>query len=173
MNSTLQLYEIHEMIYSIMNSEESFNPETGELLPEAERQFKALNLGKERLCKDVALYGIECDHTAEIISQEIKRLQGLKKSYENRKEAVKKILRNVIPEGEKMDLGTVKVSWRKSEQVVVDEILFDVESFGKLHPELVKVTTELKKTEVKQYIKNTGVTPEGIEIKTNNSLQIK
>jgi len=116
---------------------------------------------------------IAVSELSDMVASEIKRLTEIKNRYETYKENLKKILTKLVPEGEKYDFGTVKVSWRKSEVVEVDDFDFNIDKVEKEFPELVKVTKELKKTEVKKALKEKGILPEGVIIKEKMNIQIK
>lgn len=169
MNTSLQLYDIHKIITDTFENPENYSEETGELLPEAARKIQALELGKERIIKDVALYAIQSGSASDLIASEIKRLQGLKKSVDVKQESAKRLLKSVLTEGEKYQFENVKISWRKSESVEVDELI----NIGDLPDEFVKVEKSVRKDEIKKAFKSNKVLPEGISIKINNNLVIQ
>lgn len=170
MNYSLEIYKVDKGIERIFEDEDNYDPETGEFLAEAE--INALQINRNILFHDLAIINISRKGLAEMIDGEIKRLQALKKSAVSKSETAKRIIGKLLPKGEKMDLGDVKFSWRKSSEVVCDEFLDLADLAGK-HPELVKISHELRKTEVKNMLKDTGIIPDGIRIIENQNLQIK
>ena len=164
------IYRIDKAIENIMEDEDSYDPETGEFL--AEMRITDLTKSKNELYHDLCIYSLAYSAKAAMIDTEIKRLQALKKSADSKTATIKRMLTNLIPAGEKLDLVDVKISWRKSETVVPDEFL-DLHKMYSKYPGLVKRTYELSKTEVKNFKKATGVLPEGVRIVENQNIQIK
>jgi hypothetical protein len=160
------LYNIEAEYLEITNQLED-----GELTPELET---ALAINESQLQGKAVAYAYiikEADDTITAIDAEIKRLQGLKKTEQNKSTRLKQNIHIA------MDLygineiktETLKINFRKSEGVIctMDEV--------KLDDEFVTVVPETSKpnlTAIKKAIKE-GETVEGFEIETRYNLQIK
>lgn len=172
MDTSLKLYNINEEIEEIINDENLVNQETGEFTEEGLKRFESLQLVKADIIKSLGLANIFYNAQTDMVANEIKRLQGIKKSYESRANAVKKLLTQNLTEGEKYEFDTVKISWRKSEETLIDELL-DLTQFSIDYPELVKIETIIKKAEIKALHKEGKPLPVGIKIIEKQNLQIK
>ena len=84
---------------------------------------------------------------------------------------MKNVLIKFVEPNETIDSDQFRLSWRKSTTVEKD-LFLDMEEFAKKFPELVKVSYELNKMEIKKIAK-AGPIPEGIKLVTNNNIQIK
>jgi len=160
------LYNIEEEYLEIANQLED-----GELSPELET---ALAINEAELQAKAVAYAYvikDSDDTVDAIDAEIKRLQGLKKTEQNKATRLKQNIHIA------MDLygineiktETLKINFRKSEGVIctVDEV--------KLDDEFVTVVPETSKpnlTAIKKAIKE-GINVDGFEIETRFNLQIK
>ena len=171
MNDTFKLFQIDQDIQGLLDSDNSYSIETGELLPEVREKLETLSQSRSDLVCDLAQYNLYCADLEEVVKKEIRRLQMLQSRLQKKEESIKKTLKAFIPEGESVDFGTLKISWRKSSHVVTDEVL-DLEELEKACPQLVRHSRELKKEEVKKYFKATGLVPLGCEIIEKNNLII-
>lgn len=172
MNTSLKLFNINESIESIINDENSVDPLTGEFTLEASAKFESLQLERADMVKSIGLANIFHNSQADSVSAEIKRLTGIKKYYESKAEAAKKFLQKHLEVGEKFDFDTLKISWRKSEETIIDETL-DLTQFSIDYPELVKIETTIKKAELKALHKEGKPLPVGTKIIEKQNLQIK
>jgi len=172
MNTSLKLFNINESIESIINDENSVDPLTGEFSPEAVAKFESLQLERADMIKSIGLANIFHNSQSESVNNEIKRLTEIKKYYESKAEAAKKFLQKHLEIGEKFDFDTLKISWRKSEETLIDELL-DLTQFSIDYPELVKIETVIKKAEIKALHKEGKPLPVGIKIIEKQNLQIK
>lgn len=179
----LSLYEINEQLRIL--EEWQINPETGELLSEAEfnKLFDRIQMDLNSKIENTICFAKSLDAEAEAIKAEEKKLAERRKAKENLSERLKKRINDYITwqftdeEGNvdtvglnkfKFDSPKVYISYRKSEKVNV----FDAE---KLPSEFVTVKTETKPnlTEIKKAIKN-GADFSGIaELTSNLNMQIK
>jgi hypothetical protein len=102
---------------------------------------------------------------AEAIAAEIERLTARKKAAENQAKWLKGYIASCVPAGSKISTPQCAVSWRKSEQVVIDsEIL--------VPDEYCKIKREVSKTMVKDAIKANQVVL-GAHIEEKQNIQIK
>ncbi|MGE5429445.1 MAG: siphovirus Gp157 family protein [Syntrophomonadaceae bacterium] len=171
MSDTFKLFQIDQDIQGLLDSDSSYSGETGEILPEVREKLETLTQSRSDLIYDLAQYNLYCSDLEEMVKKEIRRLQTIQSKLQKKSESVKKMLKAFVPEGENVDFGTVKISWRKSSHVVTDEVL-DLVELEKACPQLVKHSRELKKEEVKKYFKATGLVPLGCEIIEKNNLII-
>lgn len=140
----------------------------GELTPALNEQ---LELTQESLQQKGVAYGYVClNLNAEIeqIDAEIKRLSALKKSRINSIERLKETLSNAMQHFgiSELKTPTLKVNFRNSESVEVDELIIDKKYCRE------KITYAPDKKAIKEAIEN-GVTIVGASISYNKNLQIK
>lgn len=179
----LSLYEINEQLRIL--EEWQINPETGELLSEAEfnKLFDRIQMDLNSKIENTICFAKSLEAEAEAIKAEEKKLADRRKAKENLSERLKKRINDYITwqftdeEGNVDTVGLNKfrfdspkcyISYRKSEKVNV----LDAE---KLPSEFVTVKTETKPnlTEIKKAIKN-GADFSGIaELTSNLNMQIK
>lgn len=165
-----QLYNVHKEVEQLI--ETMINPETGEVNAVVNAHLNTLTLKREDAIHQIAIANIANKAKSEMIAAEIKRLQTLKKQVENRSETAKRILENELTPGEVFEFNNVKISWRKSSQVKVDEFI-DVADLAINYPDLVKIEYSLDKTKVKEFAKDSIPLPEGISIEEKQNIQIK
>jgi hypothetical protein len=159
------MYEISREAMDIVSALEE---NEGELNPDIE---SALRINQNEL-QDKAInysYAIKTvSNDVDAISEEIKRLQALKKAKENVVQKLKDTVVNAmqIYGIEKVETPTLKLSIRRSEAVEVDDN-FDNDIYV-----FVKVTYTPDKTKLKEAIKR-GESIQGVTLKENYNLQIK
>lgn len=104
---------------------------------------------------------------SEMIDLESKALRERAKTHENRAERLKAYLADCMLDGERYEDSTSKISWRKSESTVIDELAI-------IPAEFVDVVTVFKpKTaEIKKAIKS-GETVPGASVVEKQNIQIK
>lgn len=140
----------------------------GVLTPELEQ---ALIINKSELeVKSIAYVEIikQRESLNERIDSEIKRLQALKKSNDTLVSKLKNNLLNAVSLFGNYEAGFIKLSTRKSKQVVVD---YDVNDLPKQY-KVVKVTETADKVAIKKAIES-GETVYGCRIVENVNLLIK
>ena len=162
------LYNIEKEYLEIANQLED-----GELSPELET---ALTINKAELQGKAVAYAYvikESEDTVSVIDAEIKRLQGLKKTEQNKATRLKETISNAmnlygITE---IKTETLKLNFRRSEGVSVGVSV----GYESLPNELVTIVPEQRKpnlTAIKKAIKE-GESVTGFEIEERYSLQIK
>lgn len=140
----------------------------GVLTPELEQ---ALTINKSELeVKSIAYIEIvkQRESLNERIDNEIKRLQALKKSNDTLVSKLKNNLLNAVSLFGNYEAGFIKLSTRKSKQVVVD---YDVNDLPKQY-KVVKVTETADKVAIKKAIES-GETVYGCRLVENINLSIK
>jgi hypothetical protein len=159
------MYEISREAMDIVSALEE---NEGELNPDIE---SALRINQNEL-QDKAInysYAIKTvSNDVDAISEEIKRLQALKKAKENVVQKLKDTVVNAMQIYciEKVETPTLKLSIRRSEAVEVDDS-FDDDIYM-----IKKVTYTPDKTRLKDAIKR-GESIQGVTLKENYNLQIK
>ena len=140
----------------------------GEITPELET---ALAINKEQLQNKGINYGyviksLENDITA--IEEEIKRLNALKSSRTKTTDLLKSTIKQAMQLYgiEELKTPTLKINFRKSESVEVDDSVLDVNYFNH------KVVSTPDKTRIKEDIKS-GKEVVGAVLNVNFNLQIK
>lgn len=140
----------------------------GVLTPELEQ---ALTINKSELeVKSIAYVEVikQRESLNERIDSEIKRLQALKKSNDTLVSKLKNNLLNAVNLFGNYDAGFIKLSTRKSKQVVID---YDVNDLPKQY-KVVKVTETADKVAIKKAIES-GETVYGCRLVENVNLSIK
>jgi len=169
MDNQFALYKIHNEILELIESH--IDPETGEMSEMVNAHFDALQLRREDAIHQIGLYGMESAAKSKAVANEIKRLESIKKTLDNRESISKKILTNELAEGETFEFDNLKIDWRKSEVVEADPTM-DLEELSLIEPFLVRISYELKKAEVKKLVKNGKPIPKGIAIIKKQNLQV-
>jgi hypothetical protein len=141
----------------------------GELTPSLEEQ---LAITEEQLQNKSVAYSFvikQMDADIDIIDAEIKRLQALKKQREKASEYLKERIKHAMDTFSIEEIKTplVKINFRKSESVEVDDVNQLPASF-----KVVKVTEQADKAAIKAALKD-GVEVTGCRIETHRNLQIK
>lgn len=150
------LYEINEQIAGLVD------PETGEIADfEA---FEKLNLDLDTKIKNIALWIVNLRSDAEQLEEQEKKFRERKTSAKNKAEYLKNLLDGFLS-GEKRSYPEVVISYRKSEQVAVDDN-------AKLDNRFLRIKTEIDKTALKDALKH-GESIEGARLEVKNNIQIK
>lgn len=141
----------------------------GELTPSLEEQ---LAITEDQLQNKSVAYSFvikQMDADVDIIDAEIKRLQNLKKQREKASEYLKERIKHAMDTFQIEEIKTplVKINFRKSESVEVDDVNQLPAAF-----KVVKVTEQADKAAIKAAIKD-GVEVTGCRIETHRNLQIK
>jgi hypothetical protein len=162
----LALYKI-EQEYMILA--DSIIENGGELTEETE---VALQINREQLETKGRCYGYiikDLENEIDVIDAEIKRLNDFKKSRAKTADWLKEKLSEAMQlfEIEKLESPTLKISFRKSESVEIEnEDLIEAEYI------VTKTTRQPDKTAIKEAIKQ-GVEVVGAVLKQNKNIQIK
>lgn len=150
------LYEINEQIAGLVD------PETGEIADfEA---FEQLNLDLDAKIKNIALWIVNLRSDAEQLEEQEKKFRDRKTAAKNKAESLKNLLDGFLS-GEKRSFPEVVISYRKSEQVTVDDD-------AKLDDRFLRIKTEIDKAALKDALKH-GESIEGARLEVKNNIQIK
>ena len=162
----MTLYEIDS---AIANFEFEIDEVTGELLNAD--ALDMLQMEREQKLENVALFIKELDAECEAIGNEVKSLTERLTAKQNKRDGLKRYLKDALG-GAKFETPRCKVSYRKSQQVVLSG---DFEEWAAEHaPELLTTTTTVKpdKAAIKAAIKD-GKIICGATIVENNNIQVK
>lgn len=143
--------------------------ENDELTVELESQ---LTINQNELQAKGLAYGYiakEFEYDIDIIDAEIARLNAMKTTRKNALDRLKATLKGAMELYGIVELKspTLKISFRKSESVIIQDMSQLDERFIK-----TKTTKDVDKVAIKQAIKD-GEAVQGAELVTNNNIQIK
>lgn len=153
----MNLYEIDRAIL------ECIDPETGEIADY--EAFEQLQMEREQKIENVALWIKNLAAEAKALREEEKAFAERRKRAENKAESLKRYLDSIL-QGEAVKTTKFAVSYRKSEQAIVDDLL-------KIPEEYLKYKDpDVDKTAIKAAIKSGAEIP-GCHIETVNNISIK
>lgn len=153
----------------------------GELTPELEQ---AMAENAESMAKKVDGYNAvirSLGYKADVLDAEIKRLTALKKVAENAQKRIREHMLDTMNAFgiDKLEGAYCKVTKAKSTKTEVNEgellsgVQFAIDSFADSLPPYLTVDVKVNKTALKDYIKEEGVTPVGVQFVESYSLRIK
>jgi hypothetical protein len=112
------LFELSEEACGLFDAMEAFAEENGgEVPPDLDARIEAIAVEREAKIGAICAVYKELCGRAEILSAEAKKLSARAKSVAGQAEALKGYLQRNLTEGEKVEVGTHRVSWRKSSSV--------------------------------------------------------
>lgn len=141
--------------------------ETPEEVEEIQNTLEMLDCSIEEKIENTAKYMVNVEADIQGIKAEIDRLNKVKKSKESTIETLKNNIEYSMKQKgiEKLEVGTFKAGYRKSESVEI--INLDV-----IPADFTKVEIKADKTAIKKAIK-AGEVVEGAEVRTNMNFYIK
>lgn len=141
--------------------------ETPEEVEAIQNTLEMLDLSIEEKIENTAKYMVNVEADIQGLKTEIDRLTKIKKAKENAVERLKNNVEYAMKQKgiEKLEVGTFKAGYRKSESVEI--INLDV-----IPADFTKVEIKADKTAIKKAIK-AGEAVEGAEIKVNQNFYIK
>ena len=164
------LYEIsNELreVYDKLENGEGIDQETGELDQELINALQISQANLQAKGVDIGYVIKSFDDEIDLYDREIKRLTERKQALKNAQERVKNNLKRAMEEFGIVEIKgqTLKISFRKSESVEIDNI-------DELDEAYKRVKVEADKTAIKQAIKS-GEKVKGARLVENNNLQIR
>ena len=162
------LYDIDNMVYTVLENGLIFDEETGEVLFD-EENLTELELERNKKLEAVALYIKSLEAEAEAMKAEAKKLADRREAKERKAERLLSYISNSMHAlgDTKLETAKVALSFRKSEAVeVYDPVLLPAE-FTK-----TKTTVTPDKTAIKAAIK-AGQEVAGATLEIKKNLQIK
>lgn len=157
------LYDVMEIENAIENIAAENN---GEISEEMLQKLVLAQTNSLIQIESLAKYVKHLEYFQESAKKEEERIYTLRKRAENRVESIKKYLTPYIESHGKVEVGTFKISIRKSESVELDD------NFNNPNYQTQVISYKTDKSQLKLDIK-TGKTIEGARIKENLNLQIK
>lgn len=164
------IYRLDERIQQALDS--AYDPDTGELLLDEDKlfyQIEGIQADFETLIDSIASDVKNLKAEAADVREEKQRLAKRQSQLEVRAERAKRLLAYLL-QGEKFKNGRHNVSYRKSEELVVDDGF--VEWAAVNDPSFLKVEPEVRKLDVKNAIKN-GMVFEFAHIEQKNNIQVR
>lgn len=161
----MTLYEINQEILNCIKIDDDtmVNAETGEVI-DLER-LHDLNMERSAKIKNIALWQKNEAAIAEEIKAEEQRLYDRRKAHETKAKTLKSYLENVM-QGEKYEDAQCKISWRKSQAVVITDAARIPSNY------FVPQEPKLDKMAVKKDLK-AGIDIDGAAIEEHQNIQIK
>lgn len=159
--------EYHALRDLLESNEVDENGEFIDNTKELNDLYNNLSVTFENKLDNSQRYCLMLDGQVDTLDKEIKRLQAKKTAIKNNKERLKSMMLNAIKTSNQSKIKTDLYSFniRKSEAVnILDE--------DKIGRKYMKATYKISLSDIKKDIKD-GVSVDGAEIKTNESLNIK
>lgn len=169
----MNLYTINAELSELLERGFAVDEETGEVIEDIEDKLAALQMAEYDKLENIALYIKNLDAEAEAIKAEEKSLAERRRAKEKRQDSLKKYLSDYLfnTEKDKFETARVKLSFRKSEIVDVDNALF-MPWAEKMKKFLRYSEPSVDKTELKKALKDGEEIPGAMIMKRSN-LQIK
>lgn len=164
------IYRLDEQIQNALDN--AYDPETGELLiPEEEMfaQIEKITEDFDTLIDNIASDAKNLKAEAADVREEKRKLAERQSRLEAKAERAKRLLAYLL-HGEKWKNGRHSISYRKSEEVVCDDDFIQWASVNR--PEFLKIEPEVRKTDLKNAMKN-GETFEFARIEQKNNIQVR
>jgi len=160
-----EYYALMELIEEAESNPE-FNPETGEVIPVEEilkEEIEKLNGEKVTKLENIEYLKRDNKSKIEALSEEIKRLQARKKSFEKANENLAK-LQYYLLQGEKLKTDKFTFSYRKSKAV-------EITNEDLIPDEYKKVEYKVNKIELKKALEKEKI--QGAELVEKKSLSVR
>ena len=164
----MTFYDIDTRVLEVL---EKVDPETGELLPEAEEELALLDIEREQKIENVACYIKETKMFLNALKDEKKRIAEKMANEEKKLDRLESLLTKVL-DGEKFKTEKVSVSFRKSEIVDVDDNFVEYAKSKYLDELLTFYEPSPNRLAIKAYIKG-GNALDCARLVQNTSMIIK
>jgi len=152
--------------------EDAYDAETGELIiseEDLEDLLERISEDHDAMLDTIVSEVKNLDAEAAAIAGEIKNLTERKRICENKRDRDKRLLAYLL-HGEKWKNARHTISYRRSDQVVLDEGFMEWAEINA--PGLLNVKVEPRKADIKDALKN-GVAFEYAHLESKNNIQIK
>lgn len=160
------LYEIDmELQQVILEAEVEAIENEGEISDIIADKLGELQQDRDIKIGNICRYIKSLDAEAKMVKAEAKKLSDRARATENKSASMKTYLSNFLPAGEKFTDENSKISWRKSESLLIGEVADIPEKYQ-------RVTIAYDKTELKKDIKS-GVEFAGVKLIEKQNIQIK
>jgi hypothetical protein len=160
------LYELNSDLQIALDvARESSEANNGEIAPDLASKIDNLEMDIDNKRAGCVKYYKNESAMAEMYNIEIEAMLKKKQTHENNAKWVKEYIKStLITEGQKIEYTCGKISWRKSERVIIDSEIGFPEHY-------YKIEKTLQKTLIKEGLKEGAQLPAHIE--TVNNIQIK
>ena len=153
----------------------------GELTPELAEALQETELSLAKKADGYTALIRSFGAQKEIIKAEIDRLTKLKKVAENAEKRIKQHLCDTMTyfgiekiEGDKSKITRTRTTAMETDdEILLRDLSTDLEEFSQILPPYVTAELKVSKTALKEYIKETGITPNGAGFVENTSLRIR
>lgn len=165
----MSLYTINQDLEQVLNAIfESTDEETGEVDESLVQVLEDLQLQKAEKLDNIGAFYKNLLAEADMLKKEEEALKARRQAKERKAEQLKNYVASVL-NGEKFESSRVAFSWRKSNQVVIDEPYIE-----NIPEEYLKYKDpDINKAKLKEDLKK-GINLEGIaHLEDKNNLQIK
>lgn len=160
----MTLWEIDKRIEDLM--EQVVDPDTGEILDEeAKKALDGLYMDRDEKVENIALFIKNLSAEAEAVKNEKQKLAARQSAIENKVEHLKTYLTAAL-DGERFKTSRCVVSYRRSEQTVIEDIKAVPEEYLRIKE------PEADKSKIKFALKLGKEVP-GAHLEENVSIQIK
>ena len=169
----MKLYEIDQKLEDLILQLEP-DPETGEIPANEDEiiaEINALAMKREDILQYLAKLAINTRATVQSMKAEEKRLKDRRVRLEKKAERFLGIIDRECG-GETTDFGVATMKYITTHPVEIENEAAALSYLGQTHPECLKVTTEISKTEVKKLIQKGWAIP-GIELLDKRSGSLK
>ena len=171
MNLYLLNKEFENALINIVDIDDDYvvDVTTGEVITQEEydKTLNALSLSREDKIKNCVYYTKSLELDEDVISQEIKRLQTLKRTKTNAKERMKNYILKNVDKGEKLDFATIRLSCIAGLESI------EIDADADVPQEYCMVKIEPSKTELKKALKS-GIEIDGVRlVRPEKRLMIK
>lgn len=161
----MKLYELKEYYYEALTN--SVDLESGEIYDG--KLFELLAEIQEAI--ETKLLNVAClikatDYEIENFEEEIKKLKRWKEIKENLSENLRNFISSNLEKGKKIEDARAKISWRKSENVKIEDDFIPAKYFTE------KIIRTIDKNLIKEDLKK-GIDIKNCSIETKQNLQIK
>lgn len=163
----MRLYEIDAAIQEVLDA--MVDPETGEVSDDALALLEDLSVQRQDKIEGIALYYKNLSADAAAIKSEEEALRKRRQSAENQASRLKQYLSDIMP-GETLETSKVKIGWRKSTAVMVENEAEFVKAAPKDY--LTYKDPTVNKTAIKEALAAGKEVP-GAELVTNMNIQVK
>jgi hypothetical protein len=135
----MTLYEIHSALQiAIARAEEFAEAHEGEISERIAKELDAIEMLRDEKIGNVARLYKNIEAEAEAVKAEETRLKDRQKTLENRATKLKEWVAQFMQPGETYMDGAVKLSWRGSEETVVDDETAVPDAYCKIVREVSK-----------------------------------
>lgn len=158
-------------LYRISQEQQALNEELfyaeGELTPELEQRLSINQANLEVKAENYATSMAQFEAMEKAAEEEIKRLQAIAKRSKNARERMKSAISTAMETFgiDRLNVGTYRISFRKSEAVIVDDE-------QTIPNDYIVVETKINKAQLKADLK-AGAVVSGAHLETRKNIQIR